>query len=119
MLVYKKQNCQMESQVPSSQPQQQITPEMLEQLKKQAKELAIQQALQQRLAFEQNQVQQQMQPPAQSKTVKTPLVNNRRNLTVAEIILMFAISCGLVFGVQSCWNYATNILPKIEIKVQK
>lgn len=109
----------MEEQVPPSQPQQQITPEILEQLKRQAKDLAIQQALQQKLAFEQSQIQQQIQPPVQSKTVKPVPQTNRRSLTVAEIILMFAVSCGLVFGLQSCWNYATNILPKIEIKVQK
>lgn len=109
----------MEEQVPPAQSQQQFTPEMLEQLKRQARDLAIQQALQQKLAAEQNQIQPPIQPPVQSKTVKQALPTNRRNLTIAEIILMFGISCGLVFGLQSCWNYATDILPKIEIKVQK
>lgn len=109
----------MEEQVPPSQPQQQITPEMLEQLKRQAKDLAIQQALQQKLAFEQSQIQQQIQPPIQSKIVQPTPEVNRRSLTVAEIALMFAVSCGLVFGLQACWNYTTTILPKIEIKVQK
>jgi hypothetical protein len=107
----------MEEQVSPAQPQQQFTPEMLEQLKRQARDLAIQQALQQKLAAAQ--IQPPIQPPVQSKTVKQTLPNNRRNLTIAEIILMFGISCGLVLGLQSCWNYATDILPKIEIKVQK
>lgn len=104
----------MEEQIPSNQPEQQrFTPEMLEQLKRQAKELAIQQALQQRLAAEQN----QSQPPAPSKTPTT--IVRRRNLTLAELLVMLAVSCGLVFGLQSCWNYTSNILPKIEVKIQK
>ena len=43
----------------------------------------------------------------------------RRNLTVAEVIVVFVISCGLVFGIQAGWNFATNVLPKIEIKVNQ
>tara|TARA_B100001939_G_C16706680_1_gene515159 strand:- start:176 stop:490 length:315 start_codon:yes stop_codon:yes gene_type:complete len=104
----------MEEQIPSNQPEQQrFTPEMLEQLKRQAKDLAIQQALQQRLAVEQSQNLR----PDPSKATK--VVVRRRNLTLAELLVMLAVSCGLVFGLQSCWNYTSNILPKIEVKIQR
>lgn len=94
----------MDSQLNPNQeePQTQITPEQLEQMKMMAKQQAIQQALQQR------QIQQQ-----------SKIVYVRRNLTVAEVIVVFAISCGLVFGIQASWNFATNLLPKIEIKVNQ
>ena len=94
----------MDSQLNPNQeePQTQITPEQLEQMKMMAKQQAIQQAIQQR------------QIERQSKVVYV-----RRNLTVAEVMVVFAISCGLVFGIQASWNFATNVLPKIEIKVNQ
>ena len=73
------------------QPQTQITPEQLEEMKFMARQQAIQQEV----------------------------VYVRRNLTVAEVIVVFIISCGLVFGIQASWNFATNVLPKIEIKVNQ
>jgi len=92
----------MDSQLPSNQePQQnQITPEQLQQMKMMARQQAMQQVIQQRQAEEQQKI-----------------VYVRRNLTVAEVIAVFLISCGLVFGIQAGWNFATNVLPKIEIKV--
>ena len=92
----------MDSQLPSNQePQQnQITPEQLQQMKMIARQQAMQQVIQQRQAEEQQKI-----------------VYVRRNLTVAEVIIVFIISCGLVFGIQTSWNFATNVLPKIEIKV--
>ena len=92
----------MDSQLPTNQeePQTQITPEQLEQMKMMARQQAIQQVVQQK------QLEQQQK-----------IVYVRRNLTVAEVILVFVISCGLVFGIQASWNFATNLLPKIEIKV--
>jgi hypothetical protein len=42
----------------------------------------------------------------------------RRNLTVAEFILIFAISCGIVVGGQTIWNFGAKFLPSIEIKVK-
>jgi len=42
----------------------------------------------------------------------------RRNLTVAELIVVFLISCGLVLGVQGTWHLANN-LPRIEVKWSK
>ena len=94
----------MDSQLPSNQePQQnQITPEQLQQMKMMARQQAMQQVIQQR------QLEQQQK-----------VVYVRRNLTVAEVIVVFVISCGLVFGIQAGWNFATNVLPKIEIKVNQ
>ena len=68
------------------------------------KEMARQQAIQQVVG------QRQIEQPQQ-------IVYVRRNLTVAEVIAVFVISCGLVFGIQIGWNFATNVLPRIEIKV--
>ena len=71
----------MDSQLPSNQePQQnQITPEQLQQMKMMARQQAMQQVIQQRQAEEQKKI-----------------VYVRRNLTVAEVIIVFIISCGLV-----------------------
>ena len=92
----------MDSQLPSNQePQQnQITPEQLQQMKMMARQQAMQQVIQQRQAEE-----------------KQKIVYVRRNLTVAEVIIVFIISCGLVLGIQTSWNFATNILPRIEVIV--
>ena len=94
----------MDSQLPPNQeqPQTQITPEQLEEMKMMARQQAIQQVIQQK------QLEQQQK-----------VVYVRRNLTVAEVIVVFVISCGLVFGIQVGWNFATNVLPKIEIKVNQ
>lgn len=40
----------------------------------------------------------------------------RRNLTLAELILVFVISIGAVTGVQFGWHIATDVLPRIEIR---
>tara|TARA_Y100001938_G_scaffold142168_1_gene212986 strand:- start:499 stop:942 length:444 start_codon:yes stop_codon:yes gene_type:complete len=40
----------------------------------------------------------------------------RRNLTVAEIILVFALSIGGILGVQAIWTLATDVLPRLEIR---
>lgn len=84
-------------------------------MKAQAMEIAIQQAT----------ARQGIQVPVQAppSIVPTPpvapnVVYVRRNLTIAELILIFAIACGLVTGVQFAWNFAANVLPKIEIKVK-
>ena len=94
----------MDSQLPTNQeqPQNQITLEQLEEMKLIARQRAIEQITQQRQSIQQPEV-----------------VYVRRNLTVAEVIVVFIISCGLVFGIQASWNFATNVLPKIEIKVNQ
>lgn len=81
----------------------QITPEQLAQLKARARELAVQQTIAQQAALSQQQPQ---------------IVYLRRNLTVAEVLLVILLSCGIVTGVQWTWNIVTNILPRVEIKVR-
>jgi len=92
----------MDSQLPTNQEslENQITPEQLEQMKQIARQRAVQQIVGAPVT------------PQQQKIVYV-----RRNLTVAEVIAVFIISCGIVFGVQFGWNFATNILPRIEVKV--
>jgi hypothetical protein len=99
----------MEEQIsPSQIPQQTmpnpgtITPEQLEVMKARAREAAV------------RTVQNQGFPLT---AVKPQVVYLRRNLTVAELILVVLLSCGLVTGVQIGWNFAIKILPRIEIKV--
>lgn len=96
----------MDSNLPPNQPKTpgQITPEQLEQMKAIARERAIEQAMAQQIP--------KAQPQPQPKIVYV-----RRNLTVAELIVVFIISCGLVIGIPAAWNLVTNVLPRIEIKV--
>lgn len=98
----------MEDQIPPSQAPEipSISPGQLEEMKARAREMAIQQAFAQQGAQQQ---QQQQQPK---------IVYLRRNLTVAEILLVFLISCGIVTGIQWTWSALSNVLPKIEIKVR-
>ena len=79
-----------------------ISPEQLAEMKARAREMAIQQALAS---------QAQMQPTQQ-------VVYVRRNLTIAELLVVFLISCGIVTGIQGAWHLATNVLPRIEIKMR-
>ena len=92
------------SQIPLPQmPSNQITPEQLAEMKARARELAIQQTIEQRNAL----VQQQPQ-----------VVYVRRNFTVAELLLVILLSCGIVTGIQVGWNTLSNLLPRIEVKVR-
>ena len=95
----------MEEQVPPSQPpvNPQITPEQLEQMKALAKSLAIQQTLAQK---------QPISPP------KPQVIYVRRNLTIAEVVVILLLSCGLVTGVQFTWNIVNNFLPRLEINIK-
>ena len=95
----------MEEQVPPSQPpiNPQITPEQLEQMKARARELAIQQTLAQKAPIS---------PP------QPQVIYVRRNLTIAEIIVILALSCGLVTGVQFTWNIVNDFLQRLEINVK-
>jgi|TARA_S200000501_G_scaffold24789_1_gene21478 hypothetical protein len=95
----------MEEQVPPSQPpvNPQITPEQLQQMKARARDLAIQQTL------------------AQNAPVSPPqpqVIYVRRNLTLAEIVIILLLSCGLVTGVQFTWNVVNDFLPRLEINVK-
>jgi len=95
----------MEEQVPPSQPpvNPQITPEQLQQMKARARDLAIQQTL------------------AQNAPVSPPqpqVIYVRRNLTLAEIVIILLLSCGLVTGVQFTWNIVNDFLPRLEINIK-
>lgn len=109
----------MEEQIPvSQQPEQSleppqsipvpgyISPQQLEEMKARAREMAFQQTLAQQAAMQ--------QVPQQQPRV----VYVRRNLTVAELALILLLSCGLVTAVQAGWHFASNVLPRLEIKMK-
>jgi hypothetical protein len=129
----------MEEQIPSSTPTQQveqpqipqmppalqgITPEMLEAMKARAREEAIRMTILQQQQQQQQMVPQEEIPTAPRPSIPVPqapqpqIIYLRRNLTVAELIIVFAIACGLVTGVETAWNFASNHLPRIEIKAR-
>ena len=116
----------MEDQIPSSIPPQVPSPvelpaDFLEQLKARAREEAVRQTiLQQQAAQAEAPAPQPPTPsaPISFTTTQPSVVYVRRNLTVAELIVVFAIACGLVTGVQATWNFASNVLPRIEIKAR-
>ena len=82
--------------------------------------IALEQAIQQ--VKQQSQVQPQVpvQPPEpfQQSYVQpqAKVVYVRRNLTLAEILVIFALSCGLVVGTQALWGFVSDVLPRIEIR---
>jgi hypothetical protein len=101
----------------------QITPENLERMKQQARELAVAQYYAQQQGENQPQavgyrVERSMQvsspPPRQEQQV----VYVRRNLTIAELLVIFAVSCGLVYGIPTAWNFVSQNIPRIEIRVK-
>jgi hypothetical protein len=97
----------MEDQVPSStipQPQPGITAEQLAEMKRLALERAIQ--------------QHQSQQVSMGETRQPEIVYVRRNMTIAELILVLALSCGIVTGIQFAWNFSTDILSRIEIRAK-
>jgi len=104
----------MEEQIPSSIPPQsnqpfagQITPETLEMMKQQAREMAIAQYM-----------SQQQQPVAPALAPKPEVVYVPRNLTVAELILIFVLAMGMVTGIQVGWKFFSETLPRIEIRMK-
>lgn len=118
----------MDEQIPSSNlppVQQGITPEQLEQLKARAREAAILQTYTQQ---QQKSVEYQTNEPLLPNTyyMPTPPINPttpkiiyvKRSLTVAEIILMLFLSCGIVFGMQVGGGFLLNNMPRIEIKLK-
>ena len=124
----------MEDQVPSSTPPQfsqlkeqpipgGITPELLEQMKARAREEAIRMTILQQQAAAQETADYPIGQPEVPARFQIPnpqpqVVYVRRNLTVAELIVVFAIACGLVTGIQAGWNFVSNNLPRIEIKAR-
>lgn len=97
-----------------------------EEMRRVALQQAIEQVTQQPAAPVPQQQQQPLPPPPPQQqyvpqepqyTQQEPqVVYVRRNLTFAELVVVFAISCGLVFGIQGTWDFTTNILPRIEIR---
>jgi len=117
----------MEDQIPSSVPPQmnqlipgQITPELLEQMKQQARELAVAQYMAQQQPQEKKvyQISEPVKGPVASPFEQPKVIYARRNLTVAELIVVFALSIGAVNGVQFIWGLASQNLPRIEIQVK-
>ena len=122
----------MEDQVPSSVPPQAdptipggLTPEILEALKARAREEAIRMTMLQRQAQQQEATdrpiaQAEVRPSQQVQfpQTETQYVYVRRNLTVAELVLVLLLACGLVTGIQASWNFVANRLPTIEIKAR-
>jgi hypothetical protein len=82
--------------------EQGITPEQLAEMKALARERAIQQTITQRAIAP--------QPPQ--------VIYVRRNFTVAELLLVILLSCGIVTGIQVSWNFVSNLLPRIEVKLR-
>ena len=106
----------MEDQVPSSTPPQipgQITPEMLEGMKQQAREMAVAQYMTQQQRPHRLQPSQTIHPLEPQRVVYV-----RRNLTVAELIVVFVLATGLIVGIQTGWRFASENLPRIEIRVK-
>jgi hypothetical protein len=103
----------MEEQVPPSQPayqtplEGQITQEQLAEMKARARELAIQQTLA-------AQATRYTAPPQPEPRV----IYVRRNLTVAELLVVFLISCGIVTGIQGLWYLGTKVIPNIEFRIK-
>jgi hypothetical protein len=114
----------MEEQLPPSMPAPEafpqtpppmptITPEMVEQMKIRARQEAI------RITMEQRQMPVAAPMQAPNPFLPPPqVVYLRRNLTLAELLLTLVLACGLVFGVQAGWNFASKILPRIEVKMK-
>lgn len=96
----------MDNQVPpSNQPVPgSITPEQLAEMKARARELAIQQA--------------QAQAMQQAQYQAPQVVYVRRNLTIAELLVVLAIACGIVTGTQLLWYGVTNVLPRVEVRIK-
>jgi hypothetical protein len=89
-----------------------ITPEQLEMMKARAREIAVRTSLEQ-------QQQQALQSSGFPLTATKPeVVYVRRNFTVAELILVVFLACGLVTTVQFGWNFATSVLPRIEVNIK-
>ena len=109
----------MDQQVPSSVPptaeglSPSLTPEQVEEMKRIAKERAIQQMLAQNGPVARTPVQRQPMPSAQPKVVYV-----KRPLTVAEYLLIFLLSCGIVTGGQLIWQGISNFLPRVEIRMK-
>lgn len=99
---------QSEQEVPNAAPP--VYPDV-EAMKARARELAIQQYLASKATPTEF---IQSSPPMEQPRI----IYLRRNLTVAELIIVFAISCGIVYGIPSVVKFVADKLPQIEVKVK-
>jgi len=64
-------------------------------------------------------IPQMQRAPEPSYVYSAPkTIYQARNLTLAEILVMFALSCVVVSGIPALWGFASNYLPKIEVRVK-
>lgn len=113
----------MDEQVQSSTPPElrqlpKLSAEQVEMLKAVARERAIAQAS----SDAQPQAQRIVTPPPSlvppQSQQQPQIIYLRRNFTVAEILLVLLLSCGLVTGTQFLWGLGSRMIPQIEIKVK-
>lgn len=114
----------MEDQIPASQVPQQlqgISPEQLAEMKARAREQAIRMTMQQQTPPPQSSQAPVVLPGGYMYMPEAPepkIVYVRRNLTVAEILVIAVISCTIVSGIQGVWGLASKHLPQIEVRVK-
>ena len=114
----------MEDQIPASQVPQQlqgISPEQLAEMKARAREQAIRMTMQQQTPSPQSPQAPVVLPGGYMYMPEAPepkIVYVRRNLTVAEILVIAVVSCTVVGGIQGVWGFASNYLPQIEVRVK-
>ena len=124
MLMYLNKTCYvMDEQMqanPQAEPQglPRLSAEQVEMLKQIARDRAIAQA-----SLEQQSQTVRIAAPPPSIQPPQPqlqpeIIYLRRNLTVAELLLVVLLACGLVTGVQALWNFGSRILPQVEIRVK-
>jgi hypothetical protein len=114
----------MDEQVQNSVPPEfksmpKLSAEQVEMLKAVARERAIAQAAAE--APPQPPQNQRIAAPPPSMVppqVQPQVIYVRRNFTVAELLLILLLSCGLVAGTQALWGLGSRILPQVEIKVK-
>jgi hypothetical protein len=114
----------MEEQIPASQVPQQlqgISPEQLAEMKARAREQAIRMTMQQQTPPPQSPQAPVTLPGGYVYMPEAPepkIVYVRRNMTVAEILVMVVLSCVIVGGIQGAWNFTSKYLPQIEVRVK-
>jgi len=117
----------MEEQIPASQVPQQmqgISPDQLTEMKARAREQAIRMMKQQTPGPE-GYLRAPEAPVVlpggymyMPEAPEPKIVYVRRNLTVAEILVIVVISCTVVGGIQGVWGFVSNYLPQIEVRVK-
>jgi len=117
----------MEEQIPASQVPQQmqgISPEQLAEMKARAREQAIR-MMKQQTPGPDGYLRAPEAPVAlpggymyMPEAPEPKIVYVRRNLTVAEILVIAVVSCFVVGGIQGIWGFASKHLPQIEVRVK-